>query len=146
VTTLLAYAAREAKVGLDLQCHASPVLAHGVPSRVNQAITNLVQNAIDASAETGRGGRVVVRVSSDNGSAVVRVEDDGPGIPDTVLPRVFEPLFTTKPYGKGTGLGLAIVNEIVRDELGGRISIETNVGKGTAFVVSFPESGDSHGA
>lgn len=145
VTALLAYPARAAKVQLEVRCEGGPILVKGVPSRLNQAITNLVQNAIDATGETGRGGNVVVHVGSNDGSVVVRVEDDGPGIRAEVLPHVFEPLFTTKRYGLGTGLGLAIVAQIVRDELDGDVSIETNVGAGTAFVIRLPQLGSAGG-
>lgn len=143
---LLGYLARAAKVSVELEMPSSPVLLTGVPSRVNQAITNLVHNAIDAVGETGCGGAVTVTISDTRGGAVISVADDGPGILPSVLARVFEPLFTTKAYGKGTGLGLAIVAEIVQAELGGEIKVETSVGSGTTFVVRLPGEGAARGA
>lgn len=144
---LLAYQARAARVALTLHPADAPIHLVGVPSRLGQALTNLIQNAIDALSELDRQGRVEVVVAATRDHAIVRIEDDGPGIPDHVLPHVFETLFTTKPHGKGTGLGLAIVHEIVTGELGGRVRIETVVGRGTAFILEIPleTKGHAHG-
>jgi signal transduction histidine kinase len=145
-STLVACVARSRKVELTVVESSEPACVVGVPSRLNQVITNLVQNAVDATSETGRGGHVVVRVSADARGTTVRVEDDGPGIPADVLPRIFEPMFTTKAYGKGTGLGLSIVAEIVRGEMSGEVLVETSEGKGTTFVVHIPTHEGRHGA
>ena len=65
------------------------------------------------------------------------VEDDGPGIPDAVMPRLFEPFFTTKPTGKGTGLGLSISHGIIK-RMGGQIAAENRPEGGARFRISFP--------
>jgi signal transduction histidine kinase len=67
------------------------------------------------------------------------VDDDGPGIPDTVMPRLFEPFFTTKPTGKGTGLGLSISHGIIK-RMGGRIVAENRPEGGARFRIAFPSS------
>jgi signal transduction histidine kinase len=67
----------------------------------------------------------------------VKIEDDGPGIPVSVLGRIFEPFFTTKDVGKGTGLGLSIAYDIVRDH-GGDISVSSIAGEGAAFTITLP--------
>ena len=85
---------------------------------------------------TGR----VVRVAAAPAGAELVVADDGPGIPDDVLPRIFEPFFTTKTAGSGTGLGLAVTREIVSRH-GGRIDVETDA-RGTRFRVTLPAAGD----
>ena len=69
--------------------------------------------------------------------AVLRVEDEGPGIPDDSRELIFEPFFTTKRTGRGTGLGLAIVKRIV-EEHGGWIEVQSQLGKGTCFSVFLP--------
>ena len=87
----------------------------------------------------GRQGSITVRTWSEADSAFVSVTDTGCGIPDEIRQRIFEPFFTTKEVGKGTGLGLSISYEIVRKH-GGEITVESEVGKGTTFVVRLPVS------
>lgn len=143
---LVAHLARAANVELKLEPAPEPASIWGVPSRFNQAITNLVSNAIDAVAGTAAGS-VCVRVQSGAAHTIVEVEDNGTGIRPEVLAKMFEPLFTTKPYGQGTGLGLAIVDEIVRKELGGDIEVRTQVGAGSTFVLKTrQERGGADGA
>ena len=73
-----------------------------------------------------------------DGGMELTVDDDGPGIPDTVMPRLFEPFFTTKPTGKGTGLGLSISHGIIK-RMGGRIAAGENRSEGGArFRIVFP--------
>ncbi len=134
---LVAHLARSARIRLEVERSPGVAEVVGVPSRLNQAITNLVGNAIDAVAGTPSGA-VTVRVRAGEGHTIVEVEDNGPGIPPDVVARMFEPLFTTKPYGKGTGLGLSIVDEIVRKELGGRIEVRTSPGAGATFTLHLP--------
>ncbi len=103
-------------------------------SQLNQAFLNLIMNA--AQAIDGAG---VVTVSTTTHGHHIRitVEDTGSGIPDDVLPRIFEPYFTTKPQGAGTGLGLAIARDIVVEH-GGTLSVSTRMGIGTTFQIEFP--------
>jgi two-component system NtrC family sensor kinase len=68
---------------------------------------------------------------------VITVSDTGRGIPEANLDRIFDPFFTTKPVGKGTGLGLSICYGII-EKMGGRLEVESTVGKGTTFSISIP--------
>ncbi len=104
-------------------------------ARIQQALINLVMNGIQAIQDTGK---VVIRAQEkpERGSVWVEVEDTGCGIPPEVLPRVFDPFFTTKEVGRGTGLGLSVTYGIV-ERHGGRIWIESQVGKGTKVVMEF---------
>jgi signal transduction histidine kinase len=111
-----------------------PVL--GDPGLLGQVVLNLLQNAIHALVDAGRAGRVRVVLAMDGERVELRVEDEGPGIPDHVVPRVFEPFFTTKAQGQGTGLGLAVTREIVSRH-DGTIDVETGAG-GTRFRVRLP--------
>jgi two-component system NtrC family sensor kinase len=70
---------------------------------------------------------------------VIRVEDDGCGIPEDVLERIFDPFFTTRPAGEGTGLGLALGYQIVRNH-GGEIAVDSKLGRGTTFKIRLPAS------
>ena len=94
----------------------------------------LLQNALQASA---MGQPVVLRTRREESAVVVEVEDQGEGIKESILPRIFEPFFTTKPVGEGTGLGLFICYGIVKEH-GGKISVESQVGRGSRFRLHFP--------
>jgi PAS domain S-box-containing protein len=105
--------------------------------QVQQVLTNLINNAQQAiGTERGR-GRLTLRTQlRRDGRVAISVGDNGPGIPPEVLPRIFDPFFSTKKQGRGTGLGLSVSFGIVRDH-GGEILVETQVGAGTTFIVVF---------
>lgn len=104
-------------------------------SELNQVWTNLIDNAIDAMDGSGT---LTIRAEADPESDGVRVSvcDSGPGIPDDIRQRLFEPFYTTKPPGKGTGLGLHISHTVVARH-GGRIDVDSSPGN-TCFVVTLP--------
>jgi two-component system NtrC family sensor kinase len=104
------------------------------PNQIKQVFVNLLTNAAQAIASTGRGGHITVTAKRWLDGVAVSVADDGPGIPDELLPRVFEPFFTTKSEGEGTGLGLSICQGIIKEH-GGRITLESSVGVGATFTV-----------
>jgi PAS domain S-box-containing protein len=103
--------------------------------QLRQLFLGLASNALDAME--GRGTLTVSTRRRNAREIEVAFADEGPGIPDHVLPRVFDPFFTTKPPGQGTGLGLAIAQGIVADH-DGRIEVDTRVGAGTTFRVILP--------
>ncbi|MCY1546380.1 Sensor protein ZraS [compost metagenome] len=103
-------------------------------SQLNQVFLNLIVNA----AQSIRGaGTITVTTSRDRERICVAIHDTGNGIAEDVLPRIFDPYFTTKPAGEGTGLGLAIAKDIVVEH-GGEIVVDTQIGVGTRFRVSLP--------
>jgi signal transduction histidine kinase len=112
----------------------------GSGGELNQVWTNLLDNAADA-VHAGGGGRITVAVSAGDGEVIVAVEDDGPGVPDDVQPRLFEPFFTTKAVGQGTGLGLDIARRIVEGHRG-TLAFTSEPGR-TRFTVRLPST---HGA
>jgi signal transduction histidine kinase len=114
-----------------------PMLACIDPMQIQQVVTNLTVNAVQAQP---KGGEVRVSVEAEDGSAssvVVHVEDHGEGMPPEVVERIFEPFFTTKDVGQGSGLGLSVAHGIV-EEHGGHITVTSSVGKGTTFCVFLP--------
>lgn len=122
--------------GVDRKLELDPALAP-VPcdrSQIEQVLINLVMNAAEA---VGRGGKVVVRTAQEPGTARLEVADNGPGIPADVLPRIYDPFFTTKDAGKGVGLGLAVVYGIVEAH-GGSIDVDSRAGQGATFTVRLP--------
>ena len=118
----------------------------GDPGDLCLAILNLVINAAHAMREkratTGKRGVLAV-TTRDRGDLVeVTIADTGPGIPEAIHERVFEPFFTTKPVGQGTGQGLAIARATIVDRHRGMLRFETELGKGTRFIITLPATGE----
>lgn len=117
-------------VSLDVPDDLPEVECYG--GELNQVWSNLIDNAIDATP----GGKVQVTARVEGGKVIVRVVDDGPGIPEKFLGQIFDPFFTTKPVGQGTGLGLEISRRIIERHHG---TIDVTTGPdGTEFKVSLP--------
>jgi signal transduction histidine kinase len=136
---MLDHAAMQAKVELVFETNPEleSILIHGDPVRFAQVVTNLVQNAIHACEDRRRAGgsRVRLYFSHDQDYVTLHVSDNGSGIPEHILPQIFDPLFTTKAAGRGTGLGLAIIKDIVTSHFAGQIDCETQPSNGTTFNV-----------
>ena len=113
---LLGHATRKGNCRALFEPPAEQIELYGSPVRFSQVVTNLVENAVDASLAKG-GGTIKVAVTIQEQGLTLEVGDAGTGIPPEVLPRIFEPMFTTKPFGQGTGLGLSIVHDIVNGRL-----------------------------
>lgn len=103
----------------------------GDRARIAQIVVNLVDNALDESPE---GSAVELHATVEGGRAVIEVRDDGPGIPEELASRIFEPFVTTKEVGKGTGLGLWVVWALV-SHMGGEVSVDSAPGRGTVMTV-----------
>lgn len=121
-------------VDAAMRDNCSPVVGH--PTQLEQVILNLVTNARYAVNENCRNKKIRLQVCEFNDCVTILVEDNGGGIPEVVLPRVFEPFYTTKKMGVGTGLGLSVAYGIVRD-MGGKISAD-NCDGGARFIISLP--------
>jgi nitrogen fixation/metabolism regulation signal transduction histidine kinase len=107
------------------------------PELVHRALSNLVLNAMDAMPN---GGTLTLRTRRDDGKVAIEVCDTGSGLTREECERIFTPYYTSKQHG--TGLGLAIVQSVVSDH-GGRISVQSEPGKGTTFVIELPSNVDS---
>jgi signal transduction histidine kinase len=107
--------------------------AQAIGAELNQVWMNLIDNAIDAVAV---GGHVTVTAANEMDHVVVRITDDGPGIPPDIQGRIFDPFFTTKGVGKGTGLGLDIVRRLLQRQEG-EIGVDSRPGR-TEFQVRLP--------
>ena len=128
------------------------------PGLLNQVFMNVIANAIDAleigngtsPAETENSAETIpqmsqnpiatIRISSElvEDCAIVRIADNGPGIPEQIRSKLFEPMFTTKPIGQGTGLGLSISRDIVVEKHGGKLKCVSAPGQGTVFIIEIP--------
>mgnify|MGYP001765920549 CR=1 FL=1 len=109
-----------ADVGLRFSGPAS-LMAVGRQGHIQQVLMNLVQNAYDA-LEGREGGAIEITLAAVGGRAELKVQDNGPGVPEDLLAAIFDPFFTTKPVGRGTGLGLSISHKII-EEHGGRLRL-----------------------
>lgn len=122
-----------------VEFEAPSALVLGDETRLTQVIVNLLLNASQAFDRADPDQNDIrVHVQRDGASyAVVRVTDNGPGIPPELQSRIFEPFFTTKPIGEGTGLGLAICADTIQS-MGGQLELESTPGKGACFRVKLP--------
>ncbi len=118
--------------------------------QLNQVFMNLLSNAIDALEEGNNGltydeianrpNQIHITTTVSDNQALIKIKDNGKGIPEEIKNRIFEHLFTTKGVGKGTGLGLSISRQIVEEVHCGKITCESVVGQGTEFVIAIPLS------
>jgi signal transduction histidine kinase len=131
---LLASLAQKRGVTLDVAAPAA-AFAHVDASQVQQALTNLIVNAVHAS---GRGQRVRLAVEERAGRASIAVIDEGIGMDEVTVKNLFVPFFTTKDVGEGTGLGLAVAWGLVVDN-GGHIAVASTKGAGSTFTIDLPK-------
>jgi len=143
LSSTLAVSRNEYKYLADVETHFGdlpPVECH--LGEINQVFLNLIVNAAHAIGGDSEGTRPkgVIRISTArHGDAVrISISDNGPGIPEAIRERIFEPFFTTKGVGKGTGQGLAIARSIVVDRHHGKLTLETELGRGSTFHVDLP--------
>jgi signal transduction histidine kinase len=142
ITTTLTVASSEYKDVADIELDLGDVPE--VPCHIaelNQVFLQLIINAAHAIAERHAAparGTIRIRSWCKDDAVFVSVADDGAGIPEPVRPRVFDPFFTTKPIGRGTGQGLTIARSIIVDRHAGSLGFETEVGRGTTFLVRIP--------
>ena len=138
LSRVIAEQAPPLKVAVRQELQAGSVIVRFDPERLRRVAINLIDNAVQAFADQpDRAGDAIVTVGTlASGDGVeISVRDNGPGIPDTVLPKIFEPLFSTKSFG--TGLGLPTVRQIVEAH-GGRIEITSVIGEGTCVRAWLP--------
>lgn len=136
---LLSHRLRSSRCTVTASCSAATPTLHGDPSKLGQVLTNLIGNAMDAYKDSQLENREIhVEVSMDGETLALQVRDYGCGISPENLVHIFDDLFTTKPLGEGTGLGLPISRDIVTKFFKGTIHVESIVGQGTTFTVSFP--------
>ena len=130
---MLGAKSREKSVRVELLLPVDLPRAHAVGAELNQVWMNLIDNALDAVAVNGH---VTVTAARELNRVVVRIIDNGSGIPTELAGRMFEPFFTTKGVGKGTGLGLDIVRRLLTKQEG-EIAVESEPGR-TVFEVRLP--------
>lgn len=115
-------------------------LVECLAGKINQVFMNIINNAVHAlsdNLDTISDPKITLRTKNEGDQVVVEIEDNGPGMPESVKQRIFEPFFTTKAVGKGTGLGLSIVYSIIENHKG-TLEVKSEEGQGTTFIITLP--------
>ncbi|HKQ69548.1 MAG TPA: substrate-binding domain-containing protein [Polyangiaceae bacterium] len=136
--SLLKHVLDSSSSGVDYRPESDFINVAGTPGRFAQVVSNLLVNAADAMLSRG-GGTIVVCLGSTANAVSLTVVDQGEGIADEVMPRIFEPMFSTRNFGQHIGLGLTIARDIVESEFGGTIEVTSQVGSGTTVRVTLPK-------
>jgi len=120
------------------------------PGELNQVILNIIVNAAHAIEDSREYndplGTITISTKLINEEVEIRITDSGSGMPEEVKKRIFEPFFTTKGVGKGTGQGLAIAYAVIVDKHKGRVTVDSELGKGTTFIIYLPMNASVAGA
>jgi signal transduction histidine kinase len=140
---LLQHRLESYEVFIKIQRKEPLPLVQADPEQLKEVFVNIIVNACEAM---GQGGSIVIYEETDIEqeklrSAVIRISDNGPGIPDAIQSKIMEPFFTTRE--EGTGLGLSIANRIVQEH-GGRLDVLSAEGKGSTFIITLPIKGSNH--
>ncbi|HEY9701065.1 MAG TPA: ATP-binding protein, partial [Allocoleopsis sp.] len=106
--------------------------------QLNQVFMNIISNAIDAIENQPDPRIITIKTEQNQSNIIIRIRDNGPGIPENIKKKLFDPFFTTKPVGKGTGLGLSISYQIVVEKHKGLIQCLSEPGQGAEFYISIP--------
>lgn len=124
-------------IAVTLTLPREPAMILGTTVRLNQVIMNLFMNALEALRGKAS-GHIAITIQDGTGQWILSVEDDGCGIPSTILSKIFDPFFSTKTDHRGSGLGLSVVSRVVHD-CDGDISVQSVEGQGTKFEIAFPK-------
>ena len=147
IQTTIIVATNEWKYVAEVKADLDPSLPsiECLSNELGQVILNLLVNAAHAIADKlgdnpeGEKGTISISTREDGDWVELRLSDTGSGIPEEIRQRVFDPFFTTKVVGKGTGQGLAIVHDVITSKHKGTISLESEVGVGTTFIIRLPQ-------
>ncbi|MCF8480092.1 MAG: cache domain-containing protein [Rhodospirillum sp.] len=126
----------------EIECIFAPDLpsARGPVSEVNQVFLSVILNAVQAISEGGKSppGRIQIETLVEGKEIVIRISDNGPGVPQALRERIFEPFFSTKPVGSGIGQGLAVGRDTIEVKCGGRLEVGGIPGEGAIFTIRLP--------
>lgn len=136
VTTLYNDELRYAGVELNKELHEHHLYIYASHVQVCQAVSNIISNANDAVKEI-EDPEIKIKTYKDDDKAVISISDNGSGIAEKHIKRIFEPFYTLKDVGKGTGLGLSLCSSMVKEN-DGEITVDSEEGKGAEFKLIFP--------
>jgi len=137
IINLRSYYLKTKNINLNMQLSANALPTKGNVSHLHQAFSNIILNAEQAMYETSKKGILTITTQKAGDNVSISIADDGPGIPQNHLDKIFNPFFTTRDVGKGTGLGLSICHGII-SEHGGRIYAKNRPERGAEIIVELP--------
>jgi len=127
----------------DLDDDLPPIMV--VPQDIGRVLLNIINNAFhavsakaSAMSDSSFKPEVMIKTMKDKDDMVIRVIDNGSGVPTEIKEKIFQPFFTTKPTGEGTGLGLSLSYDIITKGHGGKLKVKTNEGEGSEFIIHLP--------
>lgn len=143
IKSTLRIASNEIKYNSTVQFTPTPLpetYANG--GQINQVLLNIIVNAAQAIKQKQQSNKGVITIDTyaENGYLCSEIGDNGCGIPEDVLHRIFEPFFSTKPVGKGTGLGLSLAYDIIVNKHNGKLEVKSEYGVGTSFRILIPQA------
>lgn len=128
---------KHSAVSLDIEGVPAHLRLRGDAGKFEQVLTNLIGNAVEVMEASGQGSRVTISARPEGNLIRLAVQDDGPGVPEALKQRIFEPLFTTRGDKGGTGLGLAVCRDIIQGVFAGTLELE-DCERGARFEVCVP--------
>jgi len=129
---------RKTEHRVEISCDES-IVVDTYPGALSQILTNFVMNALLHAFDEGQAGILSIAVSEPDADSIeLRFTDNGKGIPQANLPKIFDPFFTTKRGQGGSGLGLSIIHNLATATLKGKISVDSQLNRGTTFILCFP--------
>ncbi|MFA5361876.1 MAG: ATP-binding protein [Candidatus Omnitrophota bacterium] len=134
----LRYQLEQENIKVTVEANDGKFLVMGNQNELEQVITNIILNGRDAIKQVKEKGVIHIAVFEPEDWVIIRIKDDGAGIPKEIITKVFDPFFTTKEVGKGLGLGLSICQSII-EKHNGLISVQSETGKGTVFKIKIPK-------
>lgn len=139
VVAFLGYQLEQENIQIVSEAQEDEYWVIGNKNELEQVLTNLILNAKDAMSNIKRGGAVYITISRAQDWVVLEVRDQGCGMPQEIISKIFDPFFSTKDVGKGTGLGLSICQSII-EKHNGLINVHSEVNKGSVFTVRLPQA------
>lgn len=138
VVSFLSYQLEQDNIKIITEAKDDDYLVLGNQNELEQVVTNIVLNARDAIKQIKKSGDIHISLLKSDDWLKIEIKDEGIGIPQEKIPKIFDPFYTTKEVGKGTGLGLSICQSII-EKYNGLITVQSEPNKGSVFTIQLPK-------